>query len=231
MARSLGRRLKGIVRWLVAAAAVVLIVVTAGTLIPRPLLPAERAAAAAETRRILLLANPIHTDIAIPLDDETRTAFAFLAAHGLPVNDPAARWLIFGWGGRAFYIETPTWADLKPVPVFRALTLDRSVMHVDIVAGIDEGEPSVTGYELDAAQFRGLSDFIDASFVRTSGDVAVVPDAGYGNYDQFFEANGSFNALLGCNTWTARALRAAGLRTGLWNPLPQTLALSLALFN
>ena len=231
MARSLGRRLTRIVRWLVAAVAVILIVVTAGTVIPRPFLPAERAVAPAETRRILVLANPIHTDIAIPLDDEMRTAFAFLAAHGLPVHDPAARWLIFGWGGRAFYIETPTWADLKPMPVFRALTLDRSVMHVDIAAGIDEGLPSVTAYDLDAARFKGLSDFINASFVRTSGDVAVVPDAGYGNYDRFFEAHGSFNALLGCNTWTARALRAAGLRTGFWNPLPQTLAFSLALFN
>ena len=69
MARSLGRRLLGIVLWLVAAVAVALIVVTAGTLIPRPLLPADRAAAPAETRRILLLANPIHTDIAIPLDE------------------------------------------------------------------------------------------------------------------------------------------------------------------
>jgi uncharacterized protein (TIGR02117 family) len=58
-----------------------------------------------------------------------------------------------------------------------------------------------------------------------------IPDAAYGQSDRFFEAKGYFNALFGCNTWAAGALCAAGLRTGLWNPLPQTLQLSLALYN
>lgn len=51
---------------------------------------------------------------------------------GIAVNHPAAAYLVFGWGGRSFYTETPTWADLKPMPVLRSLTLDRSVMHVDV---------------------------------------------------------------------------------------------------
>ncbi|MGO8572745.1 TIGR02117 family protein, partial [Rhizobium ruizarguesonis] len=34
-----------------------------------------------------------------------------------------------------------------------------------------------------------------------------------------------------CNTWTAAALRSAGLRTGIWNPLPQALRLSVAVYN
>ena len=41
-------------------------------------------------------------------------------------------WLILGWGGRAFYLETPDWADLKPMPVIKALTVDRAVMHVGV---------------------------------------------------------------------------------------------------
>jgi uncharacterized protein (TIGR02117 family) len=73
--------------------------------------------------------------------------------------------------------------------------------------------------------------FIQTSFTRQADEVAVVPEAGYGDNDRFFEANGYFNVVVGCNTWAAAALRAAGLRTGLWNPLPQTLTLSLKLFN
>ncbi|MDN3719182.1 DUF2459 domain-containing protein [Roseibium salinum] len=30
----------------------------------------------------------------------------------------------------------------------------------------------------------------------------------------FFPAKGGFNAFAGCNVWTARMLREAGLRTG-----------------
>lgn len=138
---------------------------------------------------------------------------------------------MIGWGGRAFYLETPTWGDLKPLPVFRALTIDSSVMHVDLAGGIDESHPTVTTLDLGPAEFQRLTDFIQTSFVHQAGEVAVVPDAAYGNSDRFFEAHGYFNAFVGCNTWTAAALRAAGLRTGLWNPLPQTLTLSLKLFN
>ncbi|TDK39181.1 TIGR02117 family protein [Rhizobium deserti] len=206
------------------------LIAAAGTFIPRPLF-IERQEQAAETRRILILSNPIHTDIAIPLADDTRAAFSFLAPFGVPVAEPAAEWLIIGWGGRAFYLETPTWADLKPLPAFRAITLDNSVMHLDVAGGIDEGHASVTPLALGPAEFQHMTDFILASFARKDGGVIVVPDAAYGQYDRFFEANGYFNAFLGCNTWTAAVLRAAGLRTGLWNALPQTLTLSLKFFN
>ena len=73
--------------------------------------------------------------------------------------------------------------------------------------------------------------FIRASFAEANGAPVHIEGAHYGDADGFFEANGSFNALIGCNTWTARALRQAGLQTGWWNPLPQTLAYSLALHN
>ncbi len=223
--------MKSAFRIVLAVVVVVGFAVAAGTFIPRPLFAPEVSAAKVETRRILVLSNPIHTDIAIPLDDETRAAFAFLGGSGIPVSDPAAEWLVIGWGGRSFYLETPTWGDLKPMPVFRSLTIDRSVMHVDVAGGIDETHPAIRSFDLRAAEFRNLSGFIQASFVREQGEVVAIPGAGYGVYDQFFEAHGRFNALFGCNTWTAGALRSAGIRTGWWNPLPRTLGLSLDLFN
>jgi uncharacterized protein (TIGR02117 family) len=223
--------MKSAFRVALATVAVIMLTVAAGTFIPRPLFEPEMSRAESETRRILVLSNPIHTDIAIPLDADTRAAYGFLRASGIPVGEPGAEWLIIGWGGRAFYLETPTWADLKPMPLFRALTIDSSVMHVDVASSIDDGHPSVRAFELRPAEFEALSEFIQASFVREGGEVVAIPEAGYGAHDGFFEAHGSFNALVGCNTWTARALRSAGIRTGWWNPMPQTLRLSLDLFN
>jgi uncharacterized protein (TIGR02117 family) len=222
--------MKTVLRCLLLAPLVIVLAVSAGTFIPRPWMPAPQGTAA-ETRRILVLSNPIHTDIAIPLSEDTRAAFAFLGRDGVPIADTVAEWLIVGWGGRSFYLETPTWSELKLMPAIRALTIDRSVLHVDVAGGIDEGHPSVMPLDLDAAQFQRLSSFIQTSFAKTSGNVSFIPGAGYGQFDRFYEAEGYFNALVGCNTWTAAALRAAGFRTGLWNPLPQTLTLSLRLFN
>lgn len=227
------------VRGLLGLILLVVLAAATGTFVPRPLFaPDQRSGrlsegnpATADGRRILLLSNAIHSDIAIPLSSDTRAAFAFLGAAGIPLADPGAEWLVLGWGGRSFYLETPTWADLKPMPALRALTIDRAVMHVDVGGRIDEGHPAIVRLELSAAELDRLKDFILASFARDGGTVEAVADAGYGASDRFFEANGYFNAFVGCNTWTAAALRAAGLRTGIWNPLPQTLDVSLRLFN
>jgi uncharacterized protein (TIGR02117 family) len=207
---------------------VVAILIVLGTAVPRPLTPAA-AAAAGDGREILLLANPIHTDIALPVDDEVRAAFADLIPAGLPVDMPGVDYLVFGWGGRSFYIETPSWGDIRPLPVLRALTVDRSVMHVSVAGPIDLSHPTV---RLLATTVEGRSRMIAAiraSFVREDNIPIVISGASYGPDDSFFEANGAFNAFLGCNTWTAAMLRAGGVRTGWWTPLPQLLDLSIDL--
>jgi uncharacterized protein (TIGR02117 family) len=182
-------------------------------------------------RTILVLTNPIHTDIAIPVDARTLRRFGFLAEAGLPATHPQARWMVFGWGSRAFYIETPTWDRLKPGPALAAMTVDRSVIHVSIAGDLDPSHPSVTTYEIGEAKFGRLMDFIEAGFQKGPNGPVSIPGTAYGPDDGFFEANGWFTALLGCNTWTARGLREAGLQTGWWNPLPATLAWSLELHN
>lgn len=208
---------------------VIAVAVTIGTLFPRPI---WHDGETARTRDILVLSNPIYTDIAIPLDDNTRATFAFLAESGMPLAHPDARWIIFGWGGRAFYLETPTWSDLKPIPVLKAFTVDSAVMHVDVAGDITPNGSSITRFQIGDDGFKRLVGFASDSFATDpNGDRRHIQNAGYGTNDRFFEAKGYFNALIGCNTWTAQALRAAGLRTGLWNPVPKTLLLSLDLYN
>lgn len=225
------RLLNKLGRWLLGLLVAIAAAVVLGTLVPRPLLPEARGNGA-QDRHILVLTNPIHTDIAVPLDENVRAAFAFLGEVGMPIDAPAARYVVFGWGSRAFYIGTPTWADLKPGPLLKGLTLDSSAMHVDITGAIVEPHPAIRRYRLDASGFNDLIQFIRASFAEgVDGRPQLIPDVGYGQYDRFYEANGWFTALLGCNTWTARALRTAGFRTGWWNPLPVTLNWSLALHS
>jgi uncharacterized protein (TIGR02117 family) len=217
-------------RFLAALIVALALAAALGTLVPRPLWPATMAEGEG-TRHILVLKNPIHTDIAVPLDDGVRRRFAFLADAGLPIAAPEARYIVFGWGGRAFYLETPTWSQLRAAPVVKALTLDASVMHVDIAGTIKEPHPDVAGFDTDETHFAALLDYIAASFQLGPAGPVVIEDAGYSAYDRFYEANGHFNALVGCNTWTAAGLRVAGLRTGWWNPLPVSLWWSMGLYD
>ena len=210
-----------------------------GILIPRPFFVSDVEQGSvpvsetpAGTRTVLLLSSAIHTDLALPADPDVAERFGFMAPGGLDPAQPAVAYIIAGWGGRSFYIETPTWADLKPGPVFSALTIDRSVMHLGLAGEIDLAHPTVTAIQLDEASFELLLQSVLASFTLTAdGRPIGIPGAEYGEYDRFYEAEGSFNALAGCNIWTSRMLRQAGLQTGLWTPLPRLLGLSLKLHN
>jgi uncharacterized protein (TIGR02117 family) len=200
-----------------------------GTFVPRPLFSAQ--ADVPKEVAIYVASNPIHTDIIIPADSQTRSTFAFLA-DALPLDNPNVEWIIFGWGGRSFYIETPTWSAMRPEPLLRALTLDAATMHVELLGGLNKDNPSLIELRISKENLAKLRAAMFSSFkVDTAGKPQLIKGAAYGNYDQFYEANGYFNALVGCNTWTARMLRVAGLRTGLWNPFPQSLRLSLNLHN
>ncbi|WP_271025592.1 MULTISPECIES: TIGR02117 family protein [Rhizobium] len=201
-----------------------------GIVVPRPFWrdqpsPAER------SHRILMLSNPIHTDIAIPVDDDLITRFGFLRAAGLDLDNPNLRYLVFGWGGRSFYVETRTWADLKVEPVLKSITLDRSVIHAELAGEIPENAPEVTVLNIDADGLERLKQFILGSLVSADSGPVSLLGSNYGANDAFFEARGYFNAFMGCNTWTAAGLRQAGLKSGLWTVLPWMLRLSLTLHN
>jgi uncharacterized protein (TIGR02117 family) len=210
-----------------ALAAFGFLALVGGTLLPWPLVSQE--AASDTSAEILIITNPIHTDIAIQATPEALKKFAFLRASGLPLDAPGLRWIVFGWGGRAFYVETPAWSQLKAVPVLKALTLDSSVMHVAFAGEIDRMLPNVKSIPMSAPQLDRINSAIAASFLEAKP--VAIQNAGYGENDRFFEAIGGFNVLLGCNTWAARVLRAGGFRTGIWNPLPQSLVYSLELYN
>ncbi len=206
-------------------------IMIAGIVVPRSLRSADTTERAGSPYRILVLSNPIHTDVAVPVGDDVLTRFGFLRNAGLDIGDGGVRYIVFGWGGRSFYTQTPTWADLKVMPVARSLTLDSSVMHVSIAGDIPLDHPAVTAFNVSVGHFEHLLAFIDGSFSRGSeGPVPLIGSA-YGDDDAFFEAEGHFNAFMGCNTWTAAALRQAGLTSGWWSPLPWMLRLSLWLHN
>lgn len=220
-----------ILKYIFIAVAFVVAGIALGAIVPRQPALADNALPADASRRILVLSNPIHTDIAVPVDADLLARFAFLRGANLQIDHPGLRYIVFGWGGRAFYTQTPTWADLKPMPVLKSFTVDQSVMHVALAGDIPLSDPSVMAVDLSSAGYARMLDFIIASFSRPEGREVPLIGQSYGADDAFFEAEGSFNVLVGCNIWTAAALRQAGIGTGLWTPLPWLLTASLRLHN
>jgi uncharacterized protein (TIGR02117 family) len=122
-----------------------------------------------------------------------------------------------GWGERAFYLQTATWADVRPGTVLAAaIGSDATLMHVEHLPRPQPG-PDVRAIVLRPAEYRALAAAIADSF-RPGG--ASYP--GYAGYDAFYDARGRYDAVATCNAWTGAMLRRAGVRVGRWTPFPVT---------
>jgi uncharacterized protein (TIGR02117 family) len=205
------------VAFVTASAALVLAYPAAGLI--GGALPANAAWTAPERGvRIYVEDNGIHTGIVLPV----RAAGVDLSRLATPrgLRDPrygGHRWRSYGWGDRAFYLETPTWWDVRPWTVLRAAIGSRStVMHVDFVPEPTLGDGTRT-LLLRVDEYRRLAGFVAASFAGR-GQVR----SGYGRNDAFYPAVGSYSAFRTCNAWTGDALRHAGVRMGRWTPFAGT---------
>lgn len=167
---------------------------------------------------IWIESNGVHTGIVVP-KVAAGIDWRRLARPGHLADPRYAAYdhLSFGWGERAFYLGTPTWADVKPAIVLAAAWgSDRTLVHVDHVP-MPADTPDVRRIVLTPAQYRRLAAFIAAS---------IAPGAahrhGYYGYDAFYDGTGRYNGLRTCNAWTGAALAHAGVRVGAWTPFPPT---------
>ncbi|MCB1342030.1 MAG: TIGR02117 family protein [Pseudooceanicola sp.] len=190
-------------------------------------LPSGRAAQAPD-HRIALVAGPIHYDLLLPLDPETRARFGWLARSGIPLDHPDARWLVVGWGARAFYTTAGTYSDVQASAVWRGLTGDSSVMHVSLAGDLDGIRHQVL--PLDREQYQALTSAIIDRFSE-GAETRALPVPGFHDYDRFYPAKDRFDLFRTCNVWIGSVLRSADVRFGRWTPLPVSVRLSAWLWT
>lgn len=171
---------------------------------------------------IFVNTNGVHTGIGMPLVNEVMDWRPYVPAEHLRV--PArGNYIIVGYGHRDFYLNTPSWAELSIATAFKAATgLGRTLIHVDHVQDPSESSEQ-KAITLTAEEYRRLVDYVRLRFrLDARGHTIPLPGRGYQTNDAFYEANGGYSAILTCNEWTGRALRAAGVRMGLWTPIEQS---------
>lgn len=174
---------------------------------------------------ILVRSNGVHTWIVMPRTNRYMDWAPYApAAHLRDSRWGNGNYVAIGYGNRDFYLNTPTWGDLS-VRTAAAALFGRgpTLLHVeyDQDPHADEWQRPI---KVTPAQYQRLTAFIRARFrLDARGRTIPVLGRGYGPNDMFYEANGGYSAVLTCNEWTGRALRAAGIRTGLWTPLEQSI--------
>ncbi len=176
---------------------------------------------------IFIISTAVHADLVLPLDAGELDWRAVFPAEHFAGDISYATHVAIGWGDRGFFLETPTWSDLRASTVVRALFWpSSSCLHVGMVDARWLG--NARSVRISESQYADLVRFIRASFVRDAGgDKIPIPGAAYGGHDAFFESHGNYHMFNTCNCWVARGMCRAGIRAPWFAPLPKTVWLYL----
>jgi len=168
--------------------------------------------------RIFVYSNGVHTGLLLPTVNEQWDWRPFAPASDLRDPHEAGEMLLFGWGDREFYLNTPSWNDLSiSTALYAMIGTGRTLIHVDHVNRPIAG-PDLKPIVLTPAQYRSLSQRIAAQFDVDTRGHRPSAIAGYGNDDAFYPARGHYYAARTCNEWTGSMLRSIGVRVGIWTP-------------
>jgi uncharacterized protein (TIGR02117 family) len=169
---------------------------------------------------LYILTNGVHTDLVVPVKTKYIDWSRKLPFENTKGKQTDFNYISFGWGDKGFYLDTPTWADLKFSTAFKAaFWLSDSAMHCTYYKSMKQGE-DCKKMMLTEKQYQQLIRFIDSRFDKDASGkyILIKTDAVYGNNDAFYDAKGSYNFTYTCNTWANNGLKASGQQAALWTP-------------
>ncbi len=170
---------------------------------------------------IYIKTNGVHTDLVVPVKTvqlDWSKEIKFANTH--LTDTSKVTYLAMGWGDKGFYLQTPTWADLKFSVAFKAaFALSTTAIHATFYDTLVQ-DSACKKIVISNAQYERLISYITGSFQHDSAGhvMHIVTNANYGKADAFYEANGSYNLFKTCNTWANSGLKNCGQRACLWTP-------------
>ena len=169
---------------------------------------------------IYIYTNGVHTDIVMPVKNDIQDWSAKVPFSDTKSKKTDYHFIGIGWGDKGFYLDTPTWADLKFSTAFKAaFWLSESAMHCSYYQKMTEAE-DCKKIMISKNQYKKLVNFVDAKFDKDSnGSYQFIPTkAVYGDNDAFYDAKGKYSFLNTCNTWANNALKASSQKAAFWTP-------------
>ncbi|WP_079240829.1 TIGR02117 family protein [Chryseobacterium indologenes] len=169
---------------------------------------------------IYIYTNGVHTDIVMPVKNDLQDWSQKIPFANTKSKKTDYQYIGIGWGDKGFYLDTPTWADLKfSTAIKAAFWLSDSAMHCTYYNTMKEGNDCKM-IMISRSQYENLVKYVEDKFDRDqNGNFMLIPtNAVYSDNDAFYDAKGTYSFLYTCNTWSNNALKAAGQKAALWTP-------------
>lgn len=128
---------------------------------------------------VYLTSDGIHIDVHLPVHSNHYDWSGFLPTYTFKAGKQVYEYITFGWGDWGFYLDTPTWAELKPKTLLKAAFLKTpTVMHVSyLTAPPVETKKKIKKIILSDDQMDVLKEHIQGSFkLDENGNPIMIPD-------------------------------------------------------
>ena len=160
---------------------------------------------------IFLSSNGMHIDLIMA----TNMLPSYFLSNLSPM--PTTRYYAIGWGDKGFYLETPSWPELKLSTAMNAMLINSATaMHVTQYQNIQSHWVPISVCQ---EQIEILNEYITTTFqLDPSGAPIEILGVGKTPDDRFYEAKGCYTGLKTCNIWVSEGLKKASIKTARWSP-------------
>ncbi len=159
--------------------------------------------------------NGVHVSLIVPVSSEGETLSDLIRPEHLSDRALYGTHAMIGWGHAGVYRNAETWGQVRSGDVGSAIFgSDDVLLHVYHLTN-PGAVPDRKKFRVTRAQYALIIADIRASFKP-----GATVHAAYGPDNLFYEAKGRYTAIHTCNEWTAGVLRRAGVRIGIWTPMP-----------
>ena len=168
---------------------------------------------------IFVESNGVHVSLIVPISVATEDLSDLVRPDQLTDPSVYGTHVMIGWGHGRVYRNAETWAEVKSGDIASAVIgSDDTVLHVYHVTGpvLQNNRKRI---RVSGSQYRLIVSQIRAAF-QLDADGRSTAHPAYGPDNLFYDSMGHYSALNTCNTWTGRVLRNAGVRVGIWTPMP-----------
>ncbi|MEE2641399.1 MAG: DUF2459 domain-containing protein [Planctomycetota bacterium] len=189
------------------------------------LIPVNRSFQPAEQGiEIFVYSDAAHSEYILPAIHPVRNWKACFSGE-FDSESLARSHVAIGWGDERFFIETPSWREMRLGTVLPAIFWPtKSAIKVSFFESPLPHE-DLRRVRISEQQYARLVAYIDRGLVNgedPDAELRCIPGASHGPSSRFFEANGSYHFFWNCNAWIGRGLQEAGVKVGLYTPLPKT---------
>jgi uncharacterized protein (TIGR02117 family) len=168
---------------------------------------------------IFVETNGVHVSLIVPMSAAGEDLSDLIRPEHLIDVDLYGTHAMIGWGHRNVYRNARTWGDVRSGDIASAIIgSDETTLHIYHLIDPRPAQHRKR-FLVSQTQYRSIIASIRSTFEFTTAGRSTAYPA-YGPNNLFYDSKGHYSAYTTCNEWTGAVLREAGVRMGIWTPMP-----------